>query len=63
MHAEYDSVVANASDCMSMTLQYCIQTNTYIIKLFPLSGRGTTLVFPTATTVTKLQGELLHLGN
>jgi len=41
MHAEYNIVTANLSVCL-VTRCYCIETNTYIVKLFAPSGRGMT---------------------
>ena len=33
------------SVCLPVTLWYCVETNVYVVKLFPSSGRGMTLVF------------------
>jgi len=55
MHAQRDIVVAN----LSVTLLYSIETNAHIIELFPPSGRGMTIVFFSATSITKFKGELM----
>jgi len=43
MHAERDIVTANLSVRLSVTLRYRIETNAYVVKLFPPSTK--TLVF------------------
>jgi len=45
MHAELDIVLANPSDCLSVTRRYCIATNAHIVRLFPPYGRSMTWVF------------------
>ena len=45
-----------------VTLWYWIETNAYIVKLFPPSGRGMTLSFSSATAVTIFQGEFHQRG-
>ena len=66
MHAERDIVLANPSVrpsvCLSVTLWYDIKTNAQIVKLFPRSCRGITLVFSNATAVMKFQKELPQWG-
>jgi len=49
-HTERDIVRANPSACPSVGLSVrhtlvCIETNAHIVKLFPTSGRGMTLIF------------------
>jgi len=45
MHSDRDIDMANLSVRLSATLQYCIETNAHIVKLFPLSGIGMNVVF------------------
>ena len=43
---------------MSIALWYCVEMNANIVKLFTPPGRNMSLVFLSATAVTKFQGEL-----
>jgi len=53
IYAERDTVMANPSVRLSVTLWYCMETNEHFVKLFPTYGRGMILVFFVATVVRK----------
>jgi len=63
IHVEHDTVMANPSMHLSVTLWYCIKMNAHIIKHFLPSDRDMGMTrFLSATAITKFKVELIQLG-
>ena len=67
MHAKRDIVTAypsvRPSIRLSVTLWYCIEMTSHIVKLFPSFGRGTTLLFCALPPLQNFKGNSLSGGD